>query len=431
MQAICNICIAGTKGGMQIKDAISSFVFGNTIYGANSTGYGLNVDTTHVAQIANNIVEGFKVGINLTSSVRAPLYHSNAAYNNTTNFSNAAGWIGSTANNDALAASPFVDASSSDFDINGTQVGVTEDAWSSTFHSLAATTPKADKGAVQAGAGIGGRSSSQTMKITPGSTDVTTYFKLVDPASGVPKTGLTITDLDATYVRDRAAAVKADLTALAAVDSAHGDNKAIQVDSTNAPGLYRVDWPDAAFASGVDRVQLVVNGAAIDPAVIEVELETPQTGDAYARLGAPAGASVSADIAAIEAQTDAIDATVNSDTFGNSALATLIGDVPTNAELGTALAAAVDAVLAAIAGLGGSGSGSITFTYTLTSTEDGTAIPDAEVWVTARSTTTPVLASGRTNASGQVVFYLEAGLIDVWRRKSGWNFTNPDQEEVA
>lgn len=156
MQAICNICIAGTKGGMQIKDAISSFVFGNTIYGANSTGYGLNVDTTHVAQIANNIVEGFKVGINLTSSVRAPLYHSNAAYNNTTNFSNAAGWIGSTANNDALAASPFVDASSSDFDINGTQVGVTEDAWSSTFHSLAATTPKADKGAVQAGAGIGG-----------------------------------------------------------------------------------------------------------------------------------------------------------------------------------------------------------------------------------------------------------------------------------
>ncbi len=118
-------------------------------------------------------------------------------------------------------------------------------------------------------------------------------------------------------------------------------------------------------------------------------------------------------------------------TFGNSALATLIGDVPTNAELGTALAAADDAVLAAIAGLGGSGSGSITFTYTLTSTEDGTAIPDAEVWVTARSTTTPVLASGRTNASGQVVFYLEAGLIDVWRRKSGWNFTNPDQEEVA
>lgn len=47
----------------------------------------------------------------------------------------------------------------------------------------------------------------------------------------------------------------------------------------------------------------------------------PQSGDAYARLGAPAGASVSADIA----------------------------DLPTNAELATALAGADDAVLAAIA----------------------------------------------------------------------------------
>lgn len=112
------------------------------------------------------------------------------------------------------------------------------------------------------------------MIIAPGSTDITTYFKLVDPASGVPETGLTITDLDATYVRDRATAVKNDLTALVAADSAHADNKAFEVSSTNAPGLYRVDWPDAAFAAGVARVQLVINGAAIDPAVIEVELAT-------------------------------------------------------------------------------------------------------------------------------------------------------------
>ena len=111
------------------------------------------------------------------------------------------------------------------------------------------------------------------MKVSPGATDVTTYFKLVDPTTGVPETGLTITDLDMSYVRDGAAAVKADATALAAVDSAHGDNKMIQVDATNTPGLYRADWPDAAFAAGVSRVQLCINGAAIDPAYIEVELE--------------------------------------------------------------------------------------------------------------------------------------------------------------
>jgi hypothetical protein len=107
---------------------------------------------------------------------------------------------------------------------------------------------------------------------TKGSTDVTTYFKLVDPATGIPETGLTVTTLDMTYVRDRAAAVKNDVTALELVTSAHADNKMIEVDATNCPGLYRADWPDAAFAAGVGAVQLCINGAAIDPAYIEVEL---------------------------------------------------------------------------------------------------------------------------------------------------------------
>ena len=46
------------------------------------------------------------------------------------------------------------------------------------------------------------------MILASGQTDVITYFKLVDIASGLPKTGLTIGDLDATYVRDQEAAVK-------------------------------------------------------------------------------------------------------------------------------------------------------------------------------------------------------------------------------
>jgi hypothetical protein len=46
-----------------------------------------------------------------------------------------------------------VDAANGDFDINGTVAGVTEDAWPSSFPTLTNTTPKADKGAVQAGAG--------------------------------------------------------------------------------------------------------------------------------------------------------------------------------------------------------------------------------------------------------------------------------------
>lgn len=108
------------------------------------------------------------------------------------------------------------------------------------------------------------------MRVPAGATDVITYFKLVDPSTGVPETGLTITDLDLTYTRDQAAAVKNDALAHGAVDDAHTDLECFEVDGTNCPGQYRVDWPDAAFAAGVDKVQLCVNGAAIDPAYIEV-----------------------------------------------------------------------------------------------------------------------------------------------------------------
>ena len=49
-------------------------------------------------------------------------------------------------------------------------------------------------------------------------------------------------------------------------------------------------------------------GGNVVGSVGSVTGHTPQTGDSYARLGAPAGASISADIAAIEAQTDDIGA---------------------------------------------------------------------------------------------------------------------------
>lgn len=77
------------------------------------------------------------------------------------------------------------------------------------------------------------------------------------------------------------------------------------------------------------------------------------------------------------------------------------------------------------------GAGAITFTYTLTSTVDASAIPDADIWVTTDSGGSIVVASGRTDSNGEVVFYLDAGTYYVWRQKSGFNFTNPDTETVA
>ena len=124
------------------------------------------------------------------------------------------------------------------------------------------------------------------MKVKKASTDITTYFKLVDPSTGDEETGLTITDLDMSYIRYRAEAVKADATTLTAADDAHSDNKMFEVDSTNCPGIYRADWPDAAFASGVDKVQLIIKGSAIDTAVMEVELWDKLPNDLSTEIGA-------------------------------------------------------------------------------------------------------------------------------------------------
>ena len=68
---------------------------------------------------------------------------------------------------------------------------------------------------------------------------------------------------------------------------------------------------------------------------------TPQTGDAYARLGAPAGASVSADVAAVKADTASLAARVTDTLFsGITSLARWLGalagktaDAPTQAEI--------------------------------------------------------------------------------------------------
>lgn len=81
--------------------------------------------------------------------------------------------------------------------------------------------------------------------------------------------------------------------------------------------------------------------------------------------------------------------------------------------------------------LANSGGGANTWTYTLTSTVlPNPPIADADVWVTTDVAGTNVVASGKTNAAGVVTFYLDAGAIFVWRQKSGWNFVNPDLENV-
>jgi hypothetical protein len=78
-----------------------------------------------------------------------------------------------------------------------------------------------------------------------------------------------------------------------------------------------------------------------------------------------------------------------------------------------------------------SGAGAISHAYTLTDSADGNPIDGAEVWVTTDAAGVNVIASGTTNSSGIVTFMLDAGTYYFWRKRSGYNFTNPDQETVA
>ena len=155
------------------------------------------------------------------------------------------------------------------------------------------------------------------MRIGPGSTDVSVYFYIVQDASatspGEPVTGLLFSDIEtggsASYARQGAARVDLTLITLASASAAHADGGFILVDDTNMPGLYRCDYPDAAFASGVDQAMLQIVVASAKNAVaspIFVDLSSQQTGDSFARLGTPTDTDIATDIANVQSDTDDI-----------------------------------------------------------------------------------------------------------------------------
>lgn len=59
-------------------------------------------------------------------------------------------------------------------------------------------------------------------------------------------------------------------------------------------------------------------------------------------------------------------------------------------------------------------------------------IPDVHVWISTDTASNEVIASGYTNDNGIVTFRLNPGIkVYVWKRKAGWNFTNPTSYTVA
>jgi len=165
------------------------------------------------------------------------------------------------------------------------------------------------------------------MRFPSGVTDQYVYFVAVDAADfATRETGITVGNFSCYRSRNGAAS------------AAYTTPTFAEVDATNMPGVYSLLLDeDMTIAAGNDSEEMVLHikdsGGVMTPVTRTIELYRPkitagntlsvesdgdltkvdtldghtaQTGDNYARLGAPAGASIAADLMVIEGQTDDI-----------------------------------------------------------------------------------------------------------------------------
>lgn len=109
-------------------------------------------------------------------------------------------------------------------------------------------------------------------------------------------------------------------------------------------------YAPAQAETNYDIIAFTFTGTGAIPVTVQVYTSYPQTGDNYARLGAPAGASVSADVAAVKAETASIVADTNElqTDWANGGRLDLILDARASQTSVDTMAAYVDTEVAAI-----------------------------------------------------------------------------------
>lgn len=127
--------------------------------------------------------------------------------------------------------------------------------------------------------------------IKKGATSQSIYVEILDSTSttGGRKTGLAFntSSLTGYYVRNGGSAVAITLATLAAANSAYSSGGFKEVDATNMPGIYRLDVPDAALASGAESVVVTIKGATGAAQVsAEVQLVDNLASDVYTAITA-------------------------------------------------------------------------------------------------------------------------------------------------
>lgn len=108
------------------------------------------------------------------------------------------------------------------------------------------------------------------MRVAAGSTDQSVVIRIVDSTDGTPEEGVTSGSggLALWYCRMGGTVTALTESDLAAVDSAHSDGGMKHMDD----GYYRVDIPDAAFATGAPRVTIggTVTGMVVLGTIVEI-----------------------------------------------------------------------------------------------------------------------------------------------------------------
>ena len=259
-------------------------------------------------------------------------------------------------------------------------------------------------------------------EVKAGTSDLTAYFKLVDPTTGVPEIGLVISDLTMSHVRNRAGDVSSVAVALVNASDVHTDWRMFEVDGVQSPGLYRADYPDAAGAGGVNKVVLGVRGAAIDPAFQQWIIKDVDISDLVADHDKTqsdillVSNKIDSDFLSLEVALDsdflAIETKLDSD------MVILLADHD-KTQSGIAV---LQLALESADVVAGSGANEVT----IVTRSGGSPISNVEVWITRTNVSTDVLRTPKhSDDNGEVVFHLDAGTYYAWRTKAGISWNNP------
>ena len=108
-----------------------------------------------------------------------------------------------------------------------------------------------------------------------GATSQSEYFVVRHATTGAPLTGLVFNSagLTAYYVRPLGTPTAITLVTRTNAQAAWASGGFVEVDATNMPGLYRLDVPNAVYATGVDQAVVELKGATnMDPVALEYQL---------------------------------------------------------------------------------------------------------------------------------------------------------------